>query len=221
MHETPKTMKHLENIATLFSKSFVESPLLETYESGKINLPTGKLVACDPLITSDMKEFEILFPTGDFNVLVHKETSSDCIAYVEIVFRNEAVKEWKMATTEGQNVNDLQTGEIYGYPVESGMGSFMDADTQDELNLLEKRLFHRKGADFLGIYEEFFHPHFYDESGAADQFCFLQPNSEKPGNIFSFETGYGEGFYGSYIGFSQENLPVKLVTEFIEISAVN
>lgn len=214
-------MKHLENIAALFSKNFVETPLLETYEAGQINLPTGKLVACDPLITSDMKEFEVVFPTGNFSVLVHKEATSNCIAYVEIVFTDEVVSQWKMATTEGQNVNDLQTGEIYGYPVESGMGSFMDADTQDELNQLEKRLFRRKGADFLGIYEEFFHPHFYDENGAADQFCFLKPDQEKPGNIFSFETGYGEGFYGSYIGFNQENRPVKIVTEFIEISAVN
>ena len=31
----------------------------------------------------------------------------------------------------------------------------MDAETQDSLNHLENRLFHRKGADFMGIYEEF------------------------------------------------------------------
>ena len=76
----------------------------------------------------------------------------------------------------------------------------------------------RKGDDFMGIYEEFFHEHFFDENGAIDQFAFLKPNDDKKGNIFAFETGYGEGFYASYIGFDEENIPVKMVTEFIEIN---
>ena len=45
--------------------------MLETFEAGKIHLPSGKLVACDPLITHDMKEFVIHFPVGDFPVFVH------------------------------------------------------------------------------------------------------------------------------------------------------
>ncbi|HOB24973.1 MAG TPA: DUF4241 domain-containing protein, partial [Kaistella sp.] len=40
---------------------------------------------------------------------------------------------------------------------------------------------------------------------------------EKNGNIFAFETGYGEGFYASYIGFGKDNQPIKIITEFIEI----
>ena len=161
----------------------------------------------------------IHFPVGDFPVFVHKERDSNCIAYVEIVFSNEHVDSFKMATTEGQHIEDLQGEEVFGYPVESGMGCFMDAETQDSLNHLENRLFHRKGADFMGIYEEFFHGHFFDENGAIDQFAFLKPDEEKPGNIFAFETGYGEGFYASYIGFGAENQPVKIITEFIEIKS--
>lgn len=212
-------MEHLENIKKLFSKNFVESPLLETFEVGKITLPSGRLVACDPLITNDMKEFKINFPEGDFPVLVHKERESNCIAYVEIVFNHAEVTDWKLATTEGQNISELKEGEVFGYPVESGMGCFMDVETQESLNHLENRLFHRKGADFMGIYEEFFHDHFFDENGAIDQFAFLKPDEEKPGNIFAFETGYGDGFYATYIGFSQENQPVKILSEFIEIES--
>ena len=74
--------------------------MLETFEAGKIHLPSGKLVACDPLITHDMKEFVIHFPVGDFPVFVHKERDSNCIAYVEIVFQNEEATTFKMATTE-------------------------------------------------------------------------------------------------------------------------
>ena len=211
-------MEHINNISKLFSKNFVDSPLLETYEVGKINLPSGRIVACDPLITNDMKEFKIGFPPGEYPVLLHKEKDSNCVAYVEIVFKNHEVEDWVMATTDGQHFDDLKEDEIFGYPVESGMGCFMDVETQECLNHLEKRLFHRKGADFMGIYEEFFHEHFFDENGAIDQYAFLKPDEDKPGTIFAFETGYGEGFYASYIGFGKENQPVKIVTEFIEIS---
>lgn len=210
-------MQHLDNIKHLFSKDFVESPLLESFEVGKINLPTGRLVACDPLITKDMKAFRVSFKSGEFPVLVHKERESNCIAYVEIVFGNEEITEWKMATTEDQDISELQEGEVFGYPVESGMGCFMDVETQDNLNHLENRLFHSKGVDFMGIYEEFFHDHFFDENGAIDQYAFLKPHDDKPGNIFAFETGYGDGFYASYIGFGTAGQPVKVVTEFIEI----
>ena len=212
-------MKHIENISKLFSKNFVENPLIETFDAGKINLPTGQIVACDPLIVNDMKSFKIIFPQGEFPVLVHKERESNCIAYVEIIFSDSPISEWKMATTEGQNIEELKGEEIFGYPVESGMGCFMDSETQESLNRLENRLFHRKGSEFMGIYEEFFHEHFFDENGAIDQFAFLKPDDEKPGNIFAFETGYGEGFYASYIGFGNDNQPVKIITEFIEIGS--
>lgn len=212
-------MSHLKNIAQLFTKNFIENPLIESFDAGKIHLPTGRIVACDPLITNDMKDFKIHFPQGEFPVLIHKERESNCIAYAEIIFSNDEIIDWKIATTEDQNVEELKGEEIFGYPVESGMGCFMDFETQDDLNHLENTLFQRNGDDFMGIYEEFFHQHFFDENGAIDQFAFMKPIAEKEGTIFAFETGYGEGFYASYIGFGNENQPVKLITEFIEIGS--
>ncbi len=211
-------MTHIENIQKLFSKDFVESPLLESFEVGKIYLSSGKLVACDPVITNDMQPFTTVFPKGDFTVLLHKERESNCVAYAEIIFSSSEISGWQLATTEGQRVKDLAEGEIFGYPVESGMGCFMDADTQNILNELEQRLYHSKGVDFMGIYEEFFHEHFFDENGAIDQYAFLKPSDHHPGTIFAFETGYGEGFYASYIAYDKNQVPVKVVTEFIEIS---
>lgn len=211
-------MTHLENIKKLFSRNFVENPLLESFEVGKLYLSSGKLVACDPLITNDMLPFSTEFPKGNFSVLLHKERESNCVAYAEVIFSNAEISEWKMAVTDGQNVKDLAEEEVFGYPVESGMGCLMDVDTQNSLNELEKRLYHSKGADFMGIYEEFFHDYFFDEKGAIDQYAFLKPADEHPGTIFAFETGYGEGFYASYIGYDQNHKPVKIITEFIEIS---
>ena len=211
-------MIHIENIKKLFSRDFVENPLLETYEVGNIHISSGFIVASDPLISPDHSAFNQEFPKGDFQVLVHKERESNCIAYAEIVFdKNQLAENWTLALCGDQNLEDLKEGEIFGYPVESGMGSFMDKDAQNALNNLEQDLFHKKGADFMGIYEEFFHAHFFDEKGAVDQFAVLKPYDSKPENIVAFETGYGEGFYATYIGYSKDNQPVKLISEFIEI----
>ena len=212
-------MTHIENIAKLFNKDFVENPLIETFGVGNIVLTSGLLVACDPLTTSGMATFSNKLPVGEFPVSVHKERESNCIAYVEIVFNNLQVSKWELATTADQKISDLKTDEIFGYPVQSGMGCFMDAETQDDLSKLEERLFLKKGADFMGIYEEFFHDYFFAENGAIDQFAFLKPDKDKSGNIFAFETGYGEGFYGSYIGFDTNSQLVKIITEFIEIGS--
>ena len=211
-------MNHIENIKKLFNKDFVENPLIETFEAGNLILTSGKLVASDPLITSEMAAFTTTFPVGEFPVLVHKEIESNCIAYTEIVFSGAEITSWELATSEGQHLTELEEGEIYGFPVESGMGCLMDYETQENLNLLEQHLFKRKGDDFTGIYEEFFHEHFFQEEGAVNQYAFLKPNDEKPGNLFAFETGYGEGFYASYIGFDKNNVPVKVVSEFVEIN---
>ncbi len=211
-------MTHIENIKKLFSKNFVENPTLETYEVGNIHISSGKIVASDPLISPDHSAFTQDFPKGDFPVLVHKERESNCIAYSEIVFdRDQIAETWSLALSDNQKIQDLKNGEIYGFLVESGMGSLMDKNAQVSLNALEQELFHKKGADFMGIYEEFFHSHFFDEKGAIDQFAILKPYDSKPENIVAFETGYGEGFYASYIGYSKENQPVKLISEFIEI----
>ena len=69
-------MSHIENIQKLFSKNFVENPLLETFEAGKLHLESGFLVASDPLITPDKQEFSQEFPMGKFSVFIHKERES-------------------------------------------------------------------------------------------------------------------------------------------------
>lgn len=210
-------MNHIENITKLFSKSFVENPLLESFEAGKLHLSSGRLLACDPVITPDKSAFNQLFPKGDFTVNIHKEVNSNCIAYSEIIFDSGNVDYWVMALCDDQKLEDLTEGEVYGFPVESGMAALMDHDTQLKLNEYEQELFHKKGADFLGLYEEFFHSHFYDSNGAIDQFAMMKPYADNQANLLAFEAGYGEGFYASYIGYNKNNQPIKLVTEFIEI----
>jgi hypothetical protein len=211
-------MKHIENLAKLFSENLADNILMDTFEAENLHISSGQLIACDPVITNDKTPFLVKFPKGNFPVLIHKEKASNCIAYVEVTFSKNKIKNWELALCENQNLDDLKDGEIFGYPVRSGMGCLMDMKTQEILNDLEATLYRRKGDDFMGIYEEFFHPYFFDTEGIINQFATLKPNQEKPENMLAFETGYGEGFYASYIAFDCESKPVKIISEFIEMA---
>ena len=211
-------MKHLINLAKLFSENLADNILIDTYEAQDLHISSGQLIACDPVITNDKKPFLTKFPTGDFPVLIHKEKESNCIAYVEVTFSKHKIENWELALCQDQNVKDLVEGEIFGYPGKSGMGSLMDIETQVALNNLETTLYRRKGDDYMGIYEEFFHPNFFDTDGIINQFATLKPNEEELENLIAFETGYGEGFYASYIGLDNQKKPVKIISEFIEMA---
>ena len=211
-------MKHIENLEKLFSENLADNILIDTFEAEDLHISSGQIIACDPVITNDKTPFLTQFPTGDFPVLIHKEKESNCIAYVEITFSKNKIKNWELALCENQNLKDLKEGEIFGYPGKSGMGCIMDVETQVALNHLESSLYERKGDDFMGIYEEFFHPCFFETEGITNQFATLKPNEEMPENMIAFETGYGEGFYASYIGFDTENKPAKIISEFIEMA---
>ena len=71
----------------------------------------------------------------------------------------------------------------------------------------------------MGIYEEFFHGHFFDENGAIDQFAFLKPDEEKPGKFFCFRNRIWRRFLCKLYWFCAENQLVKIITEFIEIKS--
>ena len=196
----------------------MESPVLESFDAGKIHLSSGKLISCDPILTNDMQPFSTIFPQGDFPIVIHQEKDSQLVAYVEIIFSNQPCDSWQMAITDGQKMEELKKNEIFGFPVASGMAAFMDAETQIELNLLEEKLYLEKQENFQGIYEEFLHDAFFQEEEVmVKNFALIPPNSLKKNNILAFATPETEGFFASYIGFDKEKNPVKIVMEMIEI----
>ncbi len=136
------------------------------------------------------------------------------------MFQNEEATTFKMATTEGQHIEISEGEEVFGRSVESGMGCFMDAETQDA-QLLENRYCSIEKEQILWEFtEEFFHSHFFDENGAIDQFAFLKPDEEKTREIFLLSKQDMEKvFMQAILVLVQKNQPVKIITEFIEIKS--
>jgi len=186
---------------------------------GKLYLPSGRLIACDPAIPDDLP-FEHPFPPGAYPVdvaIVHiqehlsplrsvwfqlwKRFSEDTrIALAAVVFQEAIPTRWEPAHLTGQLPRHSER-DTYSYGVDSASGCFMDqraAKTivNEDLDLFED----------LDVVAE----------NPPDQpmWMDLHFRQAEPLNIIAFHSGWGDGSYASYIGYTAENTVGRVVTDF-------
>lgn len=176
---------------------------------GELSAPSGKIVACDPLIISDPEPFDLFVPAGRYGVsvsIIRRVENGDQRTATALLRLSEAQpRSWQMAVLAGQNTADLKAGEVFCYGVDAGTGCFMDVEaarwlarklrTQDEF------------ADELVARMEAVYVHtrswanvLLDE--AANLNCIL------------FSSGFGDGCYASYWGFDDQGRLACLMTDF-------
>lgn len=97
-------------------------------EIGRIKMPTGRLIACDPILLIVDSPFTRTLPEGEYVVEIATIPIEDYdfIAFARIQFTDQTAIKWEMALVPGQDINALRKEEFYGYSVDSGTGSFMD-----------------------------------------------------------------------------------------------
>jgi hypothetical protein len=104
-----------------------------------------------------------------------------------------------MATRAGQDASTLKEGYIFGYPVDTGIGCFMDVDAAAALQ--------RKYDEDPDYFE-----YLLDDFHADDLNIPLNPATGA--NVIFFSSGWGDGFYASYWGYDAEDTIVCLITDF-------
>ena len=71
---------------------------------GKLNVESGKLIACDPIVMHDAKPFSQTFPVGQFPVqlAIAKVNDDERVAFSRISFSDHPVIKWEFALEEAQ-----------------------------------------------------------------------------------------------------------------------
>jgi len=171
---------------------------------GDLLLPTGRLVACDPFVSLDAEPFSLLLPKGRFPVvLVLAEIATDQrVAFALVHFSRSAPVRWEMLTTGSQDISNLKDGEIFGYGVDSGTGCFMDSSASRLLNDAMRK-----------------DPNYYETLSKEMDKTYRHTRSwldTKFGdaNLVAFSSGYGDGFYATYVGLDSDNEIATVVTDF-------
>ncbi len=183
-----------------------EETIVKAYHLGNLEVPTGYIVACDPLTNPERPAFERQTPKGKFPVRWLLDDDRE-VCYAQLLFSNKPIVRIEMATLEGQDLDDLEEGYIFGYPVDAGLGCFMDEESAELLLEIIEDL--EQNDDYISYYDDVLDDELLDQD-----YCNHFPDKDSPLNVLVFRSGWGDGSYPSYWGFDEAGEIVTLVTDF-------
>jgi hypothetical protein len=179
---------------------------VETVDVARLDLPTGRLVAGDPTNGADIDTpFIVTVPPGTYPVSLATVRFADDgthvrVAAAKLLLRPEPVTRWVMGLVPGNDPATLGPNQFFGYGVDSGLGAFLDASAVPSLcgllgddldGPLMKALDARTGSP-----------------GAA-----VRESPDGP-NVIAFESGWGDGAYPTWIGYTAAGEVAQFVTDF-------
>jgi hypothetical protein len=181
---------------------------------GRLKIKQGRIIACDPYDGHDdmsVKPLKADFPKGKYlcevSVACIDESTEEYVGFARIRFSNESPVRWTLAVREGENEENYANKDDFGYPVESGIGGFMDISAQKEYKMHMK-----KSEDYWDQIE--------DEMAERDEkACGSIIWSMDDSNMAVFPSGYGDGKYPTYIGYDEYGKICRLVTDFLIMDA--
>ncbi|MBL8759975.1 MAG: DUF4241 domain-containing protein [Phycisphaerae bacterium] len=182
---------------------------LRIYPLGKLKLPTGKIVACDPFVDPDKAvELDLTVPAGTYPVdlvIGRRPSGDERIVFAAINFNSGKVVRWQWAAPKGWVSRSAEPNLAYEYGVDSGTGAFFDASGC--------RLF--KGYSFdHPLYQRLLKAKEKNNKPTRD--WALDSLDDGSGlNAAVFSSGDGDGAYSSYWGFDENGNVICLVTDFL------
>ncbi|MCM4080568.1 DUF4241 domain-containing protein [Paractinoplanes hotanensis] len=166
---------------------------LATRPAGKLNLPSGRLVAADPSSLDYGDEpFLTTVPPGTYPVTVSLATFTDDLAHTRVAAMRIDISDrhpvrWEPALRDGQDLLDLGYGEFFGFGVDAGLACFVDEDNRerltDEWQSLELR-----------------DPRFVTLSG---------------GDMIAWSSGWGDGAYPTWIGRDHSGRVTSFIADML------
>ena len=184
--------------------------LIQRRSLGELALPSGRLVACDPLTHPGTDPFDIELSPGNYplKLVIAQLRDETRVAYVILEIQPQEASIWRMATVPDGEEERLGPGE-HGYAVVSGLACLMDQET----------------ATRLIEYSEIV---MYDEDEIAPMLHAQLRKSQRQGwtcaslghpylgrgNMALFTAGYGEGLYRTYVGRDAQGEITRIVTDF-------
>ncbi|GAA0551297.1 uncharacterized protein DUF4241 [Saccharopolyspora erythraea NRRL 2338] len=182
-----------------------------------LRLPTGRVLACEPWtgfpdgahrdafiqrVQPGVYPVELVVATFSDPVDPRGDTTFDEVAAARLLIRPEPVAAWRLALREGQDDAELADGELYGYPVDGATGSFGSPEVFDGL----------KNAEDPDIVMDI-----VTGLEAPDKVA-VYTDELTGDNLVIFSSG-GDGYYGTWIGYTAGGEVACFVTDFLTLTA--
>ena len=176
---------------------------------GKVELTSGRIVASDPLVGPDRAAFSRTVSPGDYPVTLYQAFGR--IAAASIRFAEGKPVRWELAVVPDQDINSLKNDEFFGYPVDAGLGCYMDAETYALIQERENKIRLEKASSDINYYDDVLASELQPNN---DDYVLHRPISGKRGNVAIFSSGWGDGFYPVFWGLDAAGRPLVLLTDF-------
>jgi Protein of unknown function (DUF4241) len=172
---------------------------------GEINIESGKIIACDPILMHQAVPFSQIFPTGKFPVqlAIAKIKLDERVAFSRILFSNKPVASWRYALHNGEKEMSIFDTTFYGYSVDGGVGIFIDSTANFAFNAMS--------TTDNALPERVFMSEMDKHTRQTWQYAVYNFGNH---NLATFSTGLGDGSYGTYIGLDKEGNVCRLLTDF-------
>src|SRR5687767_4832822 len=99
---------------------------------GNLLLPTGKLVASDPVnLGGELAPFAFTVDPGTYSVIagiLEDEAGRQFVAAIQVRVRDQELVAWEMATIPGQDIKQLTEGEFFGFGVDGSLATYLSAE---------------------------------------------------------------------------------------------
>lgn len=182
------------------------------HRPGELELPSGRIVACDPFTFSQVLPYSVQVAPGRYAVeLAVSQVSPDDqrVAFARIVFVPGALAALSMIAAGGDDPSSLDDNEILGYGVDAGTACFMSPEAGAALS---ERLSRDASYDdaMVGRLEQ--------TSRSTWSWAEFRPDPGAPANVIAFSSGYGDGVYACYLGTDADGRPLCVVSDFGVVS---
>ena len=214
----------------LFNRFFAPAADLADFvhilDIGPLSLPSGRLIAADPLVglDRDTPPFTRSLPPGEYPVQLcilsddpHKNYGE--YAAARVCFTERQAVRFEQALVGTEDPAGVEAGKSFGFPVDTGMACFCDAEACAALCGFEEQMQQQKpGSDLYNdlwceLLEENARLHPDYQSGSGDWLNFRIPGTGY--HLPLFRSGYGDGCYTTYWGIDADGNICQAITEFI------
>lgn len=179
--------------------------------AGTLPVSSGRLVVCDPLVQPEAPALaDYTVPTGHYPVEIVAHGGRPALAVLWLRPRlslSATSLHWQMARWTTQDLTSLDEDSFIGYPVDAGVGCFMDTDTQQALLALIAQQQDSDGDEWSDA--------LIGHDGLDDGVDYRPWGEASPHGLVVFTSGWGDGVYPSYWALDTAGVPVALVTDFL------